>query len=81
MGSKIISNAGPIGFILKGLGDSIVTGALSILLWLSYVISIALLVKGFGGYFLPLVGLDLSPVNMAVVEAVLILFFVALNFW
>lgn len=81
MGSKIISNAGPIGFILKGLGDSIVTGALSILLWLSYVISIALLVKGFGGYFLPLVGLDLSPVNMAVVEAVLILFFVALNFF
>jgi len=81
LGSKIISNAGPIGFILKGLGDSIVTGALSILLWLSYVVSIALLVKGFSGYFLPLIGLDLTNINMAIVEAVLILFFVALNFF
>ncbi|MCB2219283.1 MAG: APC family permease [Bacteroidetes bacterium] len=81
LGSKIISNAGPIGFILKGLGDSIVTGALSILLWMSYVVSIALLVKGFTGYFLPLVNLDLTYFNMALVEALLILFFVALNFF
>lgn len=81
LGSKIISNAGPIGFILKGLGDSVVTGALSILLWMSYVVSIALLVKGFSGYFLPLFGLDLTNINMAIVEAVLILFFVALNFF
>ena len=81
LGSKIISNAGPIGFILKGLGDSVVTGALSILLWMSYVVSIALLVKGFSGYFLPLVHLDLNYINMAIVEAVLILFFVALNFF
>lgn len=81
LGSKIISNAGPIGFILKGLGDSVITGALSILLWMSYVVSIALLVKGFSGYFLPLVHLDLNNINMAIVEAVLILFFVALNFF
>src|SRR6056297_223194 len=60
LGSKIISNAGPIGFILKGLGDSVIAGALSILLWMSYVVSIALLVKGFSGYFLPLLGLDLT---------------------
>lgn len=81
LGSRIISNAGPIGFILKGLGDSMVTGALSILLWMSYVISIALLVKGFSGYFLPLFGLDVTNINIAIVESVLILFFVALNFF
>jgi len=81
LGSKIISNAGPIGFILKGLGDNVASGALSILLWMSYVVSIALLVKGFSGYFLPLVNLDLSNINIAIVEAVLILFFVALNFF
>lgn len=81
LGSKIISNAGPIGFILKGLGDSVVTGALSILLWMSYVVSIALLVKGFSGYFLPLIHLDLNYFNMAIVEAVLVLFFVVLNFF
>lgn len=81
LGSKIVSNAGPIGFVLKGLGDSILTGALSILLWMSYVVSIALLAKGFSGYFLPLVNLELSNINMALTEGVLILFFVALNFF
>ena len=81
LGGKIITNAGPIGFILKGLGDNIVTGALSFLLWMSYVVSIALLVKGFSGYFLPMVHLDVTKINMGIVEATLIMFFVALNFF
>ncbi len=81
LGSKIVSNAGPIGFILKGMGDSVVTGALSILFWMSYVVSIALLVKGFSGYFLPLLHLDVNYLNMAIVESILIMFFVALNFF
>lgn len=81
LGGKIITNAGPIGFILKGLGDNIVTGALSFLLWMSYVVSIALLVKGFSGYFLPLVHLDITTINMGIVEAILIMFFVSLNFF
>jgi amino acid transporter len=81
LGARIISNAGPIGFILKGMGDSVLTGALSILLWMSYVVSIALLVKGFSGYFLPLFHIDLSHLNIAIVEAFVILFFVSLNFF
>jgi amino acid transporter len=81
LGAKIISNAGPIGFILKGLGDSILTGALSILFWMCYVISIALLAKGFSSYFLPLFRLDSSYLNTAIVESLLILFFVVLNFF
>lgn len=81
LGSKIITNAGPIGFILKGLGDSLVTGMLSILFWLSYVVSISLLSKGFTGYFLPLLHLDNSYMNFAIVETILISFFVFLNFF
>lgn len=81
LGSKIISNAGPIGFILQGLGDSIITGTLSILLWISYVVSISLLTKGFAGYFLPLAHLEATYLNMAIVEALLILLFVGLHFF
>jgi amino acid transporter len=81
LGARIISNAGPIGFILKGLGDSLITGALSILFWMSYVVSISLLVKGFAGYFLPLANLDTTYFNYALVEAMLILVFVGLNFF
>jgi len=79
LGGKIISNAGPIAFILKGLGDSITTGALSILMWLSYVISIALFVKGFAGYLLPFIHIESTALNIGIVEAIVISFFSSLN--
>jgi len=81
LGARIVSNAGPMEFILRGMGDGVVTGALSILTWLTYVVSIALFAKGFAGYFLPLVGLGDTPVNTALTEAGVIGFFTALNFF
>ena len=79
LGAKIVTNSGPIGFILKGMGDNVITGTLSILLWLSYVVCIALFSEGFSGYFLPLLKLESSYINNSIVVAVLILFFVGLN--
>jgi len=81
LGSKIISNAGPIAFILKGIGDNLVTGALSVLFWLTYVISIALFAKGFSGYFLPFVHLPVNSYSTNICVAVLIFFFLVLNFF
>jgi amino acid transporter len=80
LGKKIISNAGPIAFILKGLGDSIITGVLSILMWLTYVVSVSLFVKGFAGYLLPFIHLESTVFNVGVVEVIVIAFFTALNF-
>ena len=80
LGAKIVSNAGPIAFILKGFGDNVITGALSILMWLTYVVSIALFIKGFAGYFLPLFHLQATTFSLGVVEAALIVLFTALNF-
>ncbi len=80
LGSRIVSNAGPMEFILRGLGDGVVTGALSILTWLTYVVSIALFAKGFAGYFLPLAGIGRTPLAVGLVETVLIALFTALNF-
>lgn len=79
-GKKIISNAGPIAFILKGLGDSIITGLLSILMWLTYVVSVSLFVKGFAGYLLPFIHIESTVFNIGVVEVIVIAFFTALNF-
>ena len=81
LGKKIISNAGPIAFIFKGIGDNIITGALSILMWFSYAISIALFSKGFAGYFLPAIHLSLTPLNLGVVEVLIVAFFTVLNFF
>ncbi len=79
LGSKIVSNAGPIAFILKGIGDNIVTGALAILMWLSYVVSISLFAKGFAGYFLPLFSISISPLSVGITEVFLIAFFTTIN--
>ncbi len=81
MGSKIVSNAGPIAFIMKGFGDGMVTGTLSVLMWTSYIISIALFAKGFSGYFVPLLGMASTSLNVALVEGMIILLFTALNFF
>jgi amino acid transporter len=79
LGGKIISNAGPIEFILRGMGDSVITGALSILMWFSYVVSISLFAKGFTGYFLPLAHITTTPWAKGITEVALIAFFTALS--
>ncbi len=76
---KITSNAGAIAFILRGIGDNLLTGTLAILMWLSYVVSISLFAKGFAGYFLPLLGLSISPLFMGITEVLLIAFFTTIN--
>jgi len=81
LGSVFVSNAGPIEFILRGIGDNPLTGTLSILMWLSYVISISLFAKAFAGYFLALVHYPLHPLAIAVVEVLVVAFFTTLNFF
>lgn len=79
MGAKIVSNAGPMEFILRGFGDNLITGALSFLFWLSYVVSISLFAKGFAGYFMPLIGLEDQVLAKSFVEVAVVLVFMALN--
>ncbi len=79
LGRQIISDAGPIEFILKGLGGGILTGALSILFWLTYVISIALFAKGFASYLLPLLGIPATSLASSITEAGVVLVFLVLG--
>ena len=81
LGSKYISNAGPIEFIIRGIGDNYITGTLSILMWFIYVVSISLFSKAFAGYFLALIKLPLTSFYLGVVEITIISFFTALNFF
>lgn len=80
LGSKIVSNAGPIEFVVRGIGDNLITGMLAFMLWFTYVASIALFAKTFAGYFLALVRLPLTGFNIALVELVVVALFTALNF-
>jgi len=81
LGSKIISDAGPMAFITKGIGDNVLTGSLSILYWFSFVVSIALFAKGFTGYFLPLINITPTSLSNGITIVGLISFFTVLNFF
>lgn len=81
LGTKIVSNAGPIAFILKGIGDNLMTGILSVLIWLTYVVSIAMFARGFAGYLLPLVGIQAMPAGTSVIVVLVVTFFTVLNFF
>ncbi|WP_457641351.1 APC family permease [Persephonella sp.] len=81
LGSKYISNAGPLEFVLRGIGENSITGTLSILMWLSYVISISLFAKAFAGYFLALIHYPISSVAVGILEGIVIAAFTVLNFF
>ncbi len=79
LGSRIVSDAGPMEFILRGIGDNLVTGSLSFLFWFSYVVSIGLFAKGFAGYLLPLLHVTPGTLATGLAELAVILVFTALG--
>jgi amino acid transporter len=82
LGSTYVSNAGPIEFIVRGLGDGMFTGVAAFMLWFIYVASIALFVKTFTGYLLALTGLGTANAFLfSLVEVVVITAFTSLNFF
>ncbi len=81
LGSKFVSNAGPIEFILRGMGDNEITGTLAFLMWMSYVVSLSLFANAFAGYFLALAGMERHPFLFGLVEVALVAVFTALNFF
>ncbi len=80
LGSKFVSNAGPIEFILRGIGDNEITGTLAFLMWMSYVVSLSLFANAFAGYFLALIGAQ-HPLLFGLVEVAVVSVFTALNFF
>ncbi len=79
LGRQIVSDAGPIAFILRGFGDNLLTGTLSVLFWMSYVVSIGLFAKGFAGYLLPTFGITPHAPRPELVEAAVVLVFTLLG--
>ncbi len=76
----LVSNAGPIEYVIHAFGDNILVGALAFIYWFSFVISISLFAYTFAGYLLGALGLQNNTSLYYTVEAAIIAVFVALNF-
>lgn len=50
LGATFPSAGGPVEFLVKGMGDGILSGGFNILLWVGYIFALSLYAKAFGGY-------------------------------
>lgn len=50
LASRYPSAGGPVEFLLKGFGDNVLSGGLNLLLWMGYVLALALYARAFAGY-------------------------------
>ena len=50
LGATFPSAGGAVEFLVKGLGDNVLSGGLNILLWAGYILGLSLYANAFGGY-------------------------------
>ncbi|MFP4647406.1 MAG: APC family permease [Candidatus Acetothermia bacterium] len=73
------SEGGTVEFLIKGFGEGVFTGGLNVLLWISYVIMLALYSYAFGGYAASFFPESAQPVLRHVFISGVMLLFVLLN--
>ncbi len=80
LGVRYPSVGGAVQFLVKGLGDGVLSGALNIFQYMAYVISIALYASGFAGYAMTFLPKGLPGFTPKLVAVGVVMLFTALNF-
>ena len=79
LGVRYPSAGGPVEFLVRGFGSGILSGGFNILLWIGYVLALALYSRAFASYALTF--FHNSPsILLNVFATGIIIFFVILNF-
>ncbi len=50
LGARYPTKGGAVEFLVRGIGDGVVSGGLNIYMWIGYVIALAMYAAGFAGY-------------------------------
>ncbi len=79
LGVKYPSAGGPVEFLIRGLGDNIISGGFNVLLWIGYVFALALYARAFAAYSLTFFP-GLSPFWLKIFATGIIVLFTAINF-
>jgi amino acid transporter len=80
LGAAFPSAGGPIEFLVKGLGDNILTGAFNIMLWVGYIFALALYANAFGAYAVTFFSEHHAPLWNSILSVLVILVFTGINF-
>lgn len=79
LGVKYPSVGGPVEFLVREFGDGIFSGGVSILLWIGYIIALALYARAFAAYSLTFF-IDAPHYWLNISATGIILLFTAVNF-
>jgi amino acid transporter len=79
LGVKYPSLGGPVEFLVRGFGDGIFSGGISIVLWIGYIIALALYARAFAAYSLTFF-IDAPHYWLNISATGIILLFTAVNF-
>ncbi|MBN2620330.1 amino acid permease [candidate division WOR-3 bacterium] len=74
------SAGGPVEFLVRGFGNNILSGGVSVMLWIGYVFALALYAKAFGGYAATFLSDSASPVWNKIFATSIVLVFTAINY-
>ncbi len=79
LGVRYPSAGGPVEFLIKGFGDSILSGGLNILLWVGYIFALCLYSRAFAGYAMTFLPADAGRIWVNIFSTGIILVFTAIN--
>jgi len=79
LGSTFPSAGGPVEFLLRGLGNNLLSGTLNLMLWLGYVLALALYASAFSGYAASLLPDAAAPWAKPVLAVGVVIAFLILN--
>ncbi len=80
LGSRFPSAGGPVEFLVKGLGDNILSGGFNILLWFGYIFALALYSRAFSGYAMTFLPSNSPDIYQNIIATGIILIFIFINF-
>jgi amino acid transporter len=74
------SAGGTVEFLVRGLGPGVLSGGCNILLWITYVVGLALFARAFGGYARSFLPPEAAPAWTNVFATAIVLLFLGINF-
>lgn len=80
LGVRYPSAGGPVEFLVRGFGDTTLSGGLNILLWTGYIFGLALYAKGFALYAMTFIPADSATIWSNIFATAIIVIFTTINF-
>ncbi|MEN6290977.1 MAG: APC family permease, partial [Methanobacterium sp.] len=80
LGTKYPSAGGSVEFLVRGFGDSVLSGGFNFLLWFGYIFALSVYAEAFGSYAATLLPLNHSGLSVTVLAVLIILIFTSINF-